>query len=420
MNAAMYRNDPDRASLYSQYKSEAVLQNSLRDKKLAKLFVLQNKLMNKDHTVEPSYSDLRTLHSYWDDKDWFVASRAALMESSLQIFGQEFDVGLKDAQSALNLIPNKLGADYDEARYETYDFISYLQLILYNIEDGIGTTELVLEKGLESERQIDGISLINNMAYTFNNWREYETAEKLAEILFRINNKSSQGVNPLVYYRYAQAQNNAENFQGALTTIETALQSNEITTIEIGLVSERAIALAGLGRVREAERAFAKFDEIAKLNDIKTGGYSEVRLRARKLIALAKGDTFTANKIETERSKIIIQRLLRFQNKGISGLHASLENDKARQNERAAALEQEAKAARAEAAANKQKAYIMSVLALALFGLAIAGFNIARMRKKVLHTLEIAQIALEAGEAGEKNSFCPLCPMNFARLLTVS
>ncbi len=402
MNAAMLRNDPDKEALLEQYKRAAESQNSLRDIKLVKLFSLQNKLMNTDHSIEPNQTNLKILHNYWDDKDWFVAQRAALLESSLQIYGRQFDVGLNDAQAALNLIPNKLGADYDEARYETYDFISYLQLILYNLEDGIGTTELVLETGLKSGRQIDGISLINNMAYSFENWREYETAEKLAEILFRINNKSSQGVNALVYYRYAQAQNNAENYLGALSTIDTALKNTEDPTRQIGLVSERAISLAGLGRVRGAEQEFAKFDKIANDNKIDPAGYQGKRLHAQMLIALANGNVKTATSLQNSRAKTIIQRLLRFQNKGISGLHASLENDKQRQKERADGLAREADMARAEAAANEQKAYVLGILAMTLFALAVAGFGIAHMRKKVVHTLELAQIASEAGERAKK------------------
>jgi len=402
MDTAFFRTDLRAVDVYSLYKKEAKLQKSDRDIKISAIFDLQKQLVNQNTDIEPAKSTLSLLQNYQNDRDWFVAQRAILMKSSLQVYGRQFDIGLKDAQTALNLIPNKLGADYDEARYETYDLISYLQLILYNLEAGIGTTELVLETGLKSGRQIDGISLINNMAYTFENWREYETAEKLAEILFRINNKSSQGVNALVYYRYAQAQNNAENYLGALSTIDTALKNTKNPTIQIGLVSERAISLAGLGRARAAEREFAKFDKIAIDSKIDPSGYQGKRLHAQMLIALAKGDIKIASRLQNSRSKTIIQRLLRFQNKGISGLHASLENDKQRQKERADGLAREAEMARAEAAANKQKALVLSILAMTLFALAVAGFGIAHMRKKVVHTLEIAQLASEAGERAKK------------------
>lgn len=402
MDTAFFRTDLRAVDIYSLYKKEAKLQKSDRDIKIAEIFDLQKQLVNQNTDIEPAKSTLILLQNYQNDRDWFVAQRAILMKSSLQVYGRQFDIGLKDAQTALNLIPNKLGADYDEARYETYDLISYLQLILYNLEAGIGTTELVLETGLKSDRQIDGISLINNMAYSFENWREYETAEKLAEILFRINNKSSQGVNALVYYRYAQAQNNAENYLGALGTIDTALKATTDPTRQIGLVSERAIALAGLSRVRAAEREFAKFDKIAIDSKIDPSGYQGKRLHAQMLIALAKGDIKTASRLQNSRSKTIIQRLLRFQNKGISGLHASLENDKQRQKERADGLAREAEMARAEAAANKQKALVLSILAMTLFALAVAGFSIAHMRKKVVHTLELAQLASEAGERAKK------------------
>ena len=402
MDAAFFRTDIPQKEILNLYAKEARLQNSKRDQSISKIFELQSTLFTQVSNEEIRKDTLKAIKNYTSDKDWFVANRAYLLAASGQAITRQFDIGLKDSQLALNLIPNKLGAEYDEARYETYDFISYLQLILYNLEDGIGTTELVLETGLKSDRQIDGISLISNMAYSFEYWHEFETAEKLAEILFRINNKSSQGINALIYYRYAQAQNNAENYLGALASIDTALKNTKDPTLQIGLVSERAIALAGLSRVRAAEREFAKFDKIAIDSKIDPSGYQGKRLHAQMLIALAKGDMKTANRLQNSRSKTIIQRLLRFQNKGISGLHASLENDKQRQKERADGLAREAEMARAEAAANKQKALVLSILAMTLFALAVAGFSIAHMRKKVVHTLEIAQLASEAGERAKK------------------
>lgn len=402
MDAAFFRNHLPKAELLQLYKAEAQQQTSTRDLKIARLFGLQFNLLNPEKTEEQRKELYKRIGNYFDDKDWFVASRAYLLAASGQALFREFDVGLKDTQSALNLIPNKLGSDYDEARYETYDFISYLQLILYNLEDGIGTTELVLEQGLASNRQIDGISLINNMAFSFSNWREYETAEKLAEILFRINNKSDQGVNALVYYRYAQAQNNAENYRGALVTIDTALENTKDPTRQIGLVSERAIALAGLGRVRAAELEFVKFDKIARLNDLKTGGYSKVRLHAQMLIALAKGDVETANRLQNQRSKIIIQRLLRFQNKGISGLHASLENDKVRQEERADGLKREAELARGEARISKIAALFFGLFALAMLAVVILSRRLIRSLEKEKETMIIANLAAEAGERAKK------------------
>jgi len=402
MDAAFFRNGLPQREILNLYKEQAQTQNSRRDKDISKLFELQIPLFTLAPNGEARKEALKEIKDYTSDADWFVANRAYLLAASGQAVTRQFDIGLKDAQLALNLIPNKLGAEYDEARYETYDFISYLQLILYNLEDGIGTTELVLETGLKSGRQIDGISLINNMAYSFENWREYETAEKLAEILFRMNNKSSQGVNALVYYRYAQAQNNAENYRGAITTIDTALQNTIDPTRQIGLISERAIALAGLGQAGAAELEFTKFDKISVDSKIDPAGYQGKRLHAQMLIALAKGDIITASKLQNSRSKTVIQRLLRFQNKGISGLHASLENDKQRQKERADGLAREASMARAEAAANKQRAYVLGILAMTLFALAVAGFGVAHMRKKVVHTLELAQIASEAGERAKK------------------
>ncbi len=409
MDAAYFRNSLPKNKLLEIYRREAEARASKRDIKIAHLYDLQFGLLDSANSEDVRFGLYEQITGFYEDKDWFVANRAYLLAGSGQILFRQFDVGLKDAQSALNLIPNELGSDYDEARYETYDLISYLQLILYNLEDGVGTTEMVIEKGLLTGRQIDGISLINNLAYSFNNWREYETAEKLAEILFRLNNNSGQGVNALVYIRYAQSQNNAENYQGALETITTGLQYSKDPARQIGLLSEQAIALAGLGRVREAHHALDQFNKIAFDNNLKTGGYKKNRLRAQKLIAMAEGDIATLSRLQNIQTKTIIQRLLRFQTEGISGLHASLENEKARQKERRAALEETARLALAKAAANQRVAYIAGILAFSLLALALALIwlnvsqrKLAKSIQKEAATMKLAKLASEAGERAKK------------------
>jgi len=409
MDAVFFRNKLPKQAIVAKYAKLAALVDSDRDKKIAAIMGLQLTLFSHKSDQATREKALISIKAYTSDDDWFVANRAFLLAASGQAVLRQFDIGLKDAKSALDIIPNKLGVDYDEARYETYDFISYLQLILYNLEDGVGTTETVVDKGILTNRQIDGISLISNLAYSFNNWYEYETAEKLAEILFRMNQKSGKGTNALVYLRYAQAQNNAENYQAALATITAGLKAAEVPATKIGLLSEQAIALAGMGRVRDANRTMAKFNQTAVDNSLKTGGYAKNKLRAQKLIAMAEGDMETVSRLHSTRTKTIVQRLLRFQNEGISNLHATLENEKARQKERRLALEEKANLALAEAAANKRAAYVAGFLALALFALAAALFwlyvsqrKLAISRKKVVDTLRLAQIASEAGERAKK------------------
>jgi len=409
MDAVFFRNKLPKQEILDKYAEAATHAKSERDIKIALIMDLQAQIFSQSTNQADKKQALASIKSYTSDADWFVANRAYVLAASGQAMFRQFDIGLKDALSALDLIPNKLGSDYDEARYETYDFISYLQLILNNLEDGVGTTETVIEKGIRTKRQIDGISLINNLVYSFNYWREYQTAEKLAEIMFRMSNKSGQGVNDLVYYRYAQAQNNAEYYQNALNTIDKGLLHSNAPNRQIGLLSERAVALAGLGRVLEANQALLKFDKIALDNSLKTGGYDEIKMRVHKLIAMAEGDMDTVARLHATRTKTIVQRLLRFQNEGIQGLHASLENEKARQKERREALEEKANLALAKAAANQRVAYVAGTLALFMFILALVLMRLALVRdrlaksiKKVADTLKLAKLASEAGERAKK------------------
>ncbi|MBL4852645.1 MAG: response regulator [Robiginitomaculum sp.] len=409
MDAVFFRNQLPKQEIVAKYAQVAALADSDRDIKIADIMSLQLTLFSHKSDQATREQALISIKVYTVDEDWFVANRAFLLAASGQAVLRQFDIGLKDAKSALDLIPNQLGPDYDEARYETYDFISYLQLILYNLEDGVGTTKTVIDKGILTNRQIDGISLISNLAFTFNYWQEYETSEKLAEILFRMNNKSGRVVNALTYYRYAQAQNNAQKYRAALATIDEGLQTAKITATKVGLMSERAVALAGLGRVRDANRALAKFKKTASDNNIKTDGYNEVKMRAVKLVAMAEGDMETVARLHATRTKTIVQRLLRFQNEGISGLHATLENEKARQKERRVALEEKANLALAKAAANQRVAYVAGILALSLLALALAlawlnasQRKLAKSIQKEAATMRLAQLASEAGERSKK------------------
>ncbi len=384
------------------YKQEAKLQKSERDIKLADMFIVQAELIGKNVKEDKYKKKLQILQKYRQDNDWFIAQRAMLMDLSLQMYKRKFDLALKDARAALNMIPNELGMDFDEARYETYDVIASLQLVLNNIEGGVDTAVLAVENGIRANRPIDGIGLINNMALSFDGWQEYKQAEKLAEILFRTNKDNNNTLADLVHYRYARTQNKAGNYKSALKIINESLGLNSTPRYKIALITERAIAHAGMGDTKKALRDINKVKQIAEKNNVDIGPALKGFVEAKSLVSAANGESIEAVNLQKLRQKIITQRLLRFQNDGIQSLHAVLENDKARQMERQKALIRERDLEREKAIINAKRADLMMWLGIAIGIIAILlVITIIFMRKSALSMLA-AKRGLEEGERVKK------------------
>ncbi len=409
-DAAMFRIQIDKDRLYTLYAKTATetvpATAGQRDLKLAGLFQLQNQLLDKN-LDEKTRAQLREqLHTFRGDKDWYIANRAALLEASLQVVYRHFDIGLRDAHDALLYIPNRLGQDIDEAMYETYDFIAYLQFILNNLDGGLTTTAEILQKGHDSGRYIDGISLINNMAFAFNSWQEFDTAGKLAEILYQLDKANTgQGsgqVQDFVAYRYAQALNQAGEYNKALNVLQTKYIVSPVSIRKIGIHTEKAIAYAGLKNYQLAKKELNIARTLARKNNIENGRYLKPFLRAKELIALAEGDTITLNRLQTNRYKTKIQRLLRFQVDGVQALHAALENDKARQKERQDALIRERDLARAKAKLNFIAAVLLAMLALSLGIIVILLRKNLRAAKEVALSYVVAEKGIDEGERVKK------------------
>jgi signal transduction histidine kinase/CheY-like chemotaxis protein len=285
-----------------------------------------------------------------------------------------------------------------EAQYETYDNIAYLQFILNNIDLGISTSEQVIEKGLAHGREIDGISLINNMNYAFNSWHEYETAEKLAEVLFRLNSKSDANVNSLVYFRYGQAQSNAGHYQEAVESLNIALENTSDTQLILGIEMARATAYAGIGKSEEAVKCLKEVTRLMEDEGLSLNGFEESKLRVLSLIAISENNAAKTAQLSNARLKSIVQTQLDRQSKGIQGLQANLENDKNRQTERETALMRETELKQSELEAKQRSNVFLMALAASLLIIAIFAIGFAVWRQKISKILETAAHDAEAGD----------------------
>jgi len=371
---------------------------SERDLKLAEILFLHAQLDGADFDDEKAGDQLNRIRSFKIDLDWFIAHRASIMEVNLLLSARNYDIALKNARAALALIPSEIDPQVLEAQYETYDLISFLQLVLLNVEQGTETTELVVSKGLEQGRKIDGISLINNLTYAFDNWREYETSERLAEILFNLSNKTTDSINSLVYYRYGRAQNSAGHYQDALNTLNIAHDNTDKQSLKMGIEMARAVAFAGTGRTAEADLSLAEFDRLYGEIGSKNTDFDEIRLRVLALIAVQNNDAKTAAKYLDQRLKSVVQVQLARQSKGVQSLQANLENDKQRQTEREAALLRETALKQSELEAKQRSNVFLMGLAGSLLFIAFAAIGFAVWRQKISKILQTAAHEAEAGD----------------------
>jgi len=385
----------DLVELYKEYSKQ---QDSKRDISIAEIVSLQISLQAVDTNISPNAENLQALQQYRDDPDWFVAQRAALMESTLPTYHDNFDIALRDTQDALRLIPNKISDDVIEAQYETYDQIAFIQLSLNNIELGVETTEQILSKGIAQNRAIDGVGLINNLTYVFNSWHEYETSEKLAGSIFRLSKNGDDRNNGFAYYRYGQAQNNGGNYANALKTLNEGLVLSNDSDLKPSLELARAISFAGLGDVVNAEKSLQKYEKLLALSKLRPDEHQAIKLKVQSLIAVAKNDAPATAKHLNDQIKSIVQLQLSRQAKGIQSLQANLENDKDRVAEREAALMRETELKQSELEAKQRSNMFLMALAASLLMIAIAAIAFAIWRQKISKILEIAAHDAQAGD----------------------
>jgi len=380
------------------YREEAVYQKSARDIAISEIIGIQEKLQTVEIDTALWHSNLERLRSFRENEDWMVVQRAALMEASLPINQGNYDIALRDTQSALKLIPNELSQDVLEAQFETYDLIAYLHVVLNNIELSISSTESVIEKGLEHNRSIDGLGYINNLNYVFNSWHEFETAEKLAEILFRLSKKNANNFNSIAYYRYAQAQNNAAHYADALNTLDEIHTIPPVPQLQLSIQLAYAVAYAGLGRIDEANLSLQEYERIEKIEKISPVEHKDVKLHIQALMAVHNDDAHATQKISESRLKSAMQLQLSRQSKGIQSLQANLENSQERQTERETALIRESKLRQSELEAKQRSNVFLMALAGAMLFIAFAAIGFAVWRQKISKILKIAAHDAEAGD----------------------
>ncbi|MGB0906152.1 MAG: ATP-binding protein [Maricaulaceae bacterium] len=250
----------------------------------------------------------------------------------------------------------------------------------------------------QSGRPVDGMELIGNLIYAFDKWRDYETADKLAAILLRLEAKNGTKTPGFVQLRAARSAKNLGRYAEALSIAQTGITVSRVDVITDYLRIVEIEAYAGLGEIKKAEKKLVKLE--TTLTNSGSGLNFESQTRyARALIAASKGDAKTALSLMKNVADTDVQNLLRNNNNNTASLLANLENNKERQQERAAATKREAELLQKQLEEQVKSTRLFLTVAIMFGFMAVMAAIFALYRNRTnKHLAKSAEAAL----AGEK------------------
>ncbi len=392
-------NNFDTNQIVEKYTSLAQEIGTQRDIAVGELFsvISQNFDAENPHANRDNLDViLHTLEPFTSHPDWFVAQNAWLYKSLINSYYFNPSLALRQAETALQLIPDELSQYASEARIEIIDHTAYLHNLMRNPTLGTQNTAKLIELKKASGQPIDGVNLLNNLVYAFNSWRDHETAGELVQILARIENHS--GVPGLTQMRLAQTLIEQTHYKKAFEQIEAGLELAKVKTIRETLLILRVSALAGMGETVRAETALLVFENAVEDSDRIMGSTPQRILHAKALIALSRGDAVKTHALMNQRMDAGIQSILTANNAETVKFLASLENSKNRQGERENALRREALLRQAELEQKQKVNLLLGALSFIFAIAAITAVILARYRARVAKELEIAAKQAQAGE----------------------
>lgn len=317
------------------YKGFAIKTNSQRDMNILNVFEKFADLYHFNN-IGSNYPKLvRLLESYSNDKDWLVSFHSKRLLSILHTHSYKNSLALQSAQEALDLIPNNISEEAIESRILATELLAYLQNLSANKNLALVNTKRLIDLKLEANQPIDGIELINNLMFSLNEWRDYETRLELAKTLKRLENRFGSSTPGLSSTHIARIYNDIGNYQAAFVAAEEALADANIDAINRIATVQLATANAGLGNVKKAKELLQSVEDKVNPNDA-TLSY------AKALLALKEGNTDEALSLMNQRYDRKVTQILKTTNRDTMEMLAGLENSSERQAEREAALQREA------------------------------------------------------------------------------
>lgn len=385
-------------TIVNSYVSLARLGGTETDIKVGELFEVFLWHYN-DEFSDATFKNVRNaLEPYFSSQDWFVRHQAYNLASLSYPIEANLNVALETAQHGLKQIPEGSDSYIFEAKVFSTSGLAYLHTMLLNLEHSVDSYSQQIDLKLSRGKPINGMSIINNLIYVFGAWKDNETAKDLIDILLFLEKSHTTSVKGLTEIRASRIDSRLGNFQTALSYAETAIDICETDTIcRFGKVA-KIVALAGLGRTDQARQALDMLQAEFGTDDWRSLTTTTNAYQIEALLAASEGDSKAAIQFMHDMMDSSVRQILSQNNGQTATLLASLQNNKERRDERAAALETEAELRRVALARQKFITRLLIVLSVILLGLVIAATAFARYRSKIAKDMEIAAKKALAGE----------------------
>ena len=332
------------------------------------------------------------LSDFIDTGSWFERYVALSLAAHIHGTAQERQAALQKAQLAFSVIPRI--QDQDNSAYLIYAKSRIVSTIahLHNLQ---GNSELAVIASLDYLRLTEDdsdsnseVDLINNLIYSYSIGRNHEAQRYLSESLLDIETNQTSSVPGLSEMRISGVMNSSGRYEDGLGYAERSLNhATNPTVIRVAHVN-KAIALAGMGRLDEAR-------EIAKLADINFSREHMLQTEQRAgdlylafLLAQAE-DTEYATRLLNRQLDIMAQRFLANNSHDTTAMLAELENSRERQAEREAATARESKLQAITISRQRNLNRALIVVSLLMGMAAIFAILFTRYRGKVMRKLEI-------------------------------
>jgi len=386
IDSLFLRNQLSQSRLVEAYSKAALRTGNKREIALSNLYALYFKHSDTGGQFN-DFEDFRAkIIPYIENSDWVISHRAKLFLAAAESYTLDLNTALSNALEAFNEIPNEQSLFVDEAVIESLDLIAYLHNLLNNPELAVDATEELINRRLEKGYEIDGISLLNNLIYSFGKWQDFETTSQLAEVLVALDTNQPSNVKGLSQLRLAQTLNDKSDYLGALTAINSIISDTNHKGVRANLLINKAVALAGLGRIAETKETKTIYDNFKTEINLTSNNLLSRELMAEALLAQANNDIETAFSKMRERYTISVQR----------------KNTKERQAERESALKREANLKQKQLDQQKQRNHLLMLIATLLAISAVLAVIFARYRDKI--SKELAIKTLQAEDADRMKS----------------
>ena len=385
----------DLTALNSSYFTLATQLGSEEDIAISNLVRLYEIIASKGPNHEDVAKEMAKLQSLQSDENWFIANRALQIEAILQARSYDISTALRLSQNALKKIPAEVSNKTLEASYEVNSVIGTVYFMLGNFELGMQATEDLINQGQKLNRKIDGITLLNNMIYCAEKWREAELTASLSQISLELVRGQGNKSEIIAIIRAGQAYNNLQRYEDAMRLLNEGLALDPSDNWRINLETHRAIALAGMGRETEARNAFSQVLELSKGNPRYAGKFEQRKREIDALIAASQGRSMDVFRIMKDRGNTDLQNLLRLQSADTLKLTALVDNSKAVQEANEAKYRAETTLKQKTITSQKKRLRYLTIIS-AMFGLmlmAVLAFSwhqrrsariVARLKDKAL------------------------------------